>query len=420
MTKRNRAENNGRFGRVVFGLVAAVMMASGPATGQGDRGDFGGRGGGFGGLGGFAGFEQPIGTRDVQQFERILGLTEEQKLLVDALFEGYAEQVRDQQRKMRDAFSGMRERLREGDATLREEVQNQMAAIREEGKRIEASFLADVRSVLTEAQTAAWPKVEMTLRRERTLRRGLMSGERVNVIRLIDEADLGEDVRAAISPTLEQYEVDLDRALVERNRFQEEAMEAARELMQSGDFAAIDDLFSRGREFSRRVRDVNRRYARQIISMLPEEKQAEVEQAFKAESFPEAYRPTFAARRLESALGLADLTAEQKEAIESLRSSFTQKMSQLNDRLAKAIEEGEESFSVRQMFDRGGNRGERPPRPGDDVRTERRALDEATTESLTKILTPEQVKRLPEREDRGRGDRFQGQREGDGRGNVRF
>lgn len=417
MTQRNRSRSDGRFGRVVFGLVAAVLVAAGPALGQGGRGDFGGRGG-FGGFGGgFGGFEQPISTREVQQFERILGLTEEQKLLVDALFEGYTEQVREQQEKMRDAFSGMRERIREGDATVREEIQNEMAALREEGKRIEASFLADVQSVLTEEQSAAWSKVEMMLRRERTLRRGLMSGERVNVIRLVEEAELSEDVRAAIAPTLEQYEVDLDRALVERNRFQEEAMQAARELMQSGDFEAIDELFSKGREFSRRVRDINRRYARQVISMLPEEKQAEVEQAFKAESFPEAYRPTFAARRLESALGLADLTAEQKEAIEALRGSFTQKMSELNDRLAKAIEEGEESFSVRQMFNRGGNGGERPARPGDDVREERRALDEATNESLAKILTPEQVERLPEREERGRGDRFRG---GDDGGGVRF
>jgi len=192
----------------------------------------------------------------------------------------------------------------------------------------------------------------------------------------------------------------------------ETRMKEMAEIRASGDFEKMQEVIERGREASVRVRDVNRKYARQVAGMLPEDLKAKFDDAFKRESFPDVYRESLTQRSVDAALGFADITEDQKNSITTIKSNLERDLKSLNDELAAAIEEGEMTFNIGQGF------GNRDRGPSGDLRREKRDLENTSMEALKKVLTPEQIERMPKREegDRG-GDR--GNNRGGDRGNAR-
>jgi len=267
----------------------------------------------------------------------------------------------------------------------------------EEARKMEQGLLADLRTLLTPEQASRWELVERTRRRERTLGQGQMSGERVDVIRLTRELELDPALRSSIDEVLAQYELDLDRALVKRN----EAYERIRSgfgRMRDGDFSEMEDLMNAAREASRRVRDVNERYARQVSGLLPEDLRASFEKRVREAAFPQVYRASRVQRQLDAALEFEDLSDEQRERLGAIRASYLRDSEALNERLARAWREAEDSMEIRQMFRGGLNEGELG-----ELRRQRRELDQQFGERLREVLTDEQLDRLPrEQEDRGR------------------
>jgi Spy/CpxP family protein refolding chaperone len=401
----------GRYtGLALAGIVALAGLA-GPAAAQPEGRGPGMMGGRLGG--GFQDMAAPISARQKERYSEALGLTAEQKAAVDALFDGYAEQAREADEQMRAKMEAARNEFRETqDPAVWGKVGDSMAAFRETRKKLDQGFLQDFREVLTPDQAEKWPAVERTHRRDQTLRRGFLSGERVDLVDLVNDSDLPEDVRAALGPVMQEYEADLDRELIRRNDAYEKGFEKLRELREAGDMEGAQAVVEEGREAGVRVRDLNRRYARQIAAALPEDRRPAFEASFKQASFPDVYRPGVVGRSLGAAAGFEDLTAEQKDTITRLSDTYQRSAAALNDKIAAAIEEREQDFRVENMFSRGGaNEG-----PGADLRRERRELDRSTLEALRKALTEEQAQKLPsgEREREGGGDRRRGRR-GEGR-----
>ncbi len=436
----SRARSGGRhvgFGwrGVVVGL-AAVLVGSGAALAQGGGG--GGRGGdggrGFmGGMGGGDAFSPSVDSREMGRYGDILGLTADQRNLVRELFDGYQQEFRARAQEARDKLDAMREQMREErNPEAFGEIRRLTEDFRKARTQMEQTFFSDVQLVLTPEQAALWPKVERTRRREQSMAgRGAggfgqvsLSGERVDLIRLIAEEKLAPEVLAAVDPTLQTYEEELDKALIERNRLTEESATQIGELMAGGGMEQAGDklqaIVQRVRDAAIRVRDLNRRYARQIEDLLPEAERGRFAAAVQQASFPQIYRTSNSSRQISAALGFSDLTEEQKTGIAALNESYTRDIAALNDKMAQAQEQSELSFDVRQMMRgrRGGPGGgqdqaDRPRDPLQEMRQQRRDLDRATQESLRQILTPAQADRLPEPEQNqdGPGGRFQ--REGD-------
>src|SRR5258705_10948404 len=99
-----------------------------------------------------------------------------------------------------------------------------------------------------------------------------------------------------------QYEAELDRKLAKRNDMWDKAMDRGQEYMQAfqnQDFGKLQEQFDKLRDASMHVRDVNRRYERQIESILPEDQRAKFADEFKRDSFPMIYRQSFASRTLD-------------------------------------------------------------------------------------------------------------------------
>ncbi|MCC6229271.1 MAG: hypothetical protein IT432_08605 [Phycisphaerales bacterium] len=396
-----------------LGLVGPSSMALAQGGGGGgDRGGPGGGGpGGFGGMfggGGGMNMQPTLTSRDVDRAVKMLGLDKDQEDAVKALLESYQQSYRDKAQPVRDRMDKAREDFRETrDPSVWTEVRKETEKFRPIGDQLTQTFMNDMKSVLNEQQAAKFPSFERALRRNQTMNRGLLSGERVDLVALLEKQEIPEQSRAEIAPLVEQYEIDLDRELQARTKVWEELMPKMGELMPQmfaggGASKELQEIMDKGRDAGMRVRDVNRRYARQISGVLPDPSKTKFDTEFERESYPMAFRDTRISRQLTAVAGFADLTGEQKESITQLTESFNRESEVLTRQLIEATDKMESTVTADQlmtMFRPGGN----DDSPVGQVNRKRRDLNQATQDKLQTILTPEQVKRLPQDDRGGRG-----------------
>ncbi|MBX3357767.1 MAG: Spy/CpxP family protein refolding chaperone [Phycisphaeraceae bacterium] len=406
--------------RLAAAGLLGVVIATSPAVGQGGPGE-GGRGGG-GGMRGFGGdfLSNPVSSRDLDAMAKVLGLTPEQLDAAKALLDTANAEFQPAAKAARDKMEAVREEFRETrDPSVWQGMAGQMGEMRQVRQKIEASFMTDVQGLLTPEQTQLWPSAERLYRRNRTMGRGLISGERVDLFRLMERAEVPESVQAELKPVMEQYEVELDRELVKRNEIFDKAESqmgrlgpAMFQMMQGGggDNKELTEMFEKGRDAALRVREVNRKYARQIEAMLPEEARAEFIAEFKRESFPMIYRPSYASRVVEAAEKMTDLDAAQKQGVTAIKDSFTRETNALNARAESAIEESEKNVTPQTMFSRFND----PTLQ--EIRDARRKLEDQMVQKINDLLTEAQKAQLPER---GRGDAGGGRGQFDDNTNAR-
>ncbi len=386
--------------------AAAIVVATGlggtaMAQPGGGRGMGGGMGMFGGGMFGGGGTDAPVTKAEVDRYGKILKFTSDQSEAAKALFEGFEAAYKPKQDAARKAMEDAREEFRETrDPGVWTTVGEKMTKLRDERAAAEKQFLDDVKSLLTPEQAAVWPKVERERRREKVMRQGLMSGERADLVKIVENLKLGEDASKAVAPVLDTYEVDIDAMLVKRNEVTEKAMSQGnklREAFMGGDMTEVNKLFEDGREAAVRVRDTNRRYAKQIEGLLAGEEQAKFNAEFRKESYPQIYRTTRYGTRVIEAAAAMELDATSKQSLEAIKADFEQRNNALNDQAEKAQDAQEENFSIQNMMG-GGNNEEMTK-----VRTARRELETKTIEQVKALLTPEQVAKLPERGNDGGG-----------------
>ncbi|MBL0870704.1 MAG: hypothetical protein IBJ18_09030 [Phycisphaerales bacterium] len=374
---------------------------------------FGGMGGGM--MGGMEG--QSISSADLDKYGKILDMTPEQHDAVKALHEGYTAEVAKLRERAQKMMEEVREEFREtGDASVWRDLGEKITPIREEGKKVEKQFLEDVKSLLTEKQMPLWGRVEKTRKREQTIRRGFISGETVDVIRVVEQMNLPEEQMKAINPTLERYENDLDPVLTKRNELFEAGMSQMRTLMQDvmqGKTEEADKRMSEARDASVRVRDVNRRYAKEISSLLPPESSAKFDEEFKRESFPRIYRQSrYAQTVIDAALKMEGVDETKRKSIEAIAETYKRDTQSLNKKAEEATEASESTMTVSGMMQRMG--GEDPTM--NELRRSRTDLENKTVEAVKSLLTEDQQSQLPRR-GRGGGDGGPGMDRGNGGGN---
>ncbi|MCA9310425.1 MAG: hypothetical protein KDA21_04415 [Phycisphaerales bacterium] len=384
----------------VRGVVAAVVMGSALALPGVAQAQF------RGGMGGDL-FNPPVSDSELDKIVELLGLDESVAELADSMLDAMDTDWEKQRDEMRDIMRDAREEFQETrDFTVWEDLRPIMEEFGKKREAMEASFLSDLKLLLDEDQTEEWPRVERMLLRQRSLRDGLLSGEAVDLVEISNDLELESDSKEALRPVLDQYEVEMHRALEHRNEVFEDGMSQGMSLFQNQDFETIDKLFAKATEASERVRDTNARYARQMIQLLPEGDQAAFEERYQRESFPRVYRDAWVVSAVESAETFDDLTVDQRERVTEMRTAYERDARPLNERWAEAIRESESKRTFQDMF--GGGRDSESTR---EAREARQSLDQRYEEQLKSILTEDQVSRLPEQDrrdfrERGR-ERFQ-------------
>ncbi|MGD9689254.1 MAG: hypothetical protein AB7K52_00105 [Phycisphaerales bacterium] len=420
---------NSRIARVstLVALAAgAAFTLSTPVLAQPGGGGGGGPGMRmmFGGPGGGGGMEPAVTSEQLEKYAQMLRLGPDQHDAAKALFDGYFAAHQARATKAREAAEAAREEFRESrDPSVFQEMGEKMRAFREEGQKAEKQLFDDIKSVLNPDQMDAWTKVERAHRRESGMRRSPFSvaGERADVIVLVERLELDEQARASLQPVLDTYAEELDREIVKRDELREKSegvgQQAFRMFRPGAEqdpaaMAEVEKSIKENREAMMRVRDVNRKYARQLESMLPPEASARFSKDFKRASFPDIYREQFASRVIAAAEKM-ELSNEAMDSLRAIRESYERDSAALSARAETVQEETEANFTLAGMM--GGRNNEKMQ----ELRTERRNIEDTAIKKVHGLLTPEQIAKLPERrEEDGRGDRMQRrQRDGNQDGN---
>lgn len=350
-----------------------------------------------------------VGKSALGDYGRLLGLSDDQRAMIESLHEGYQATYRvqrdEQSKAMRDVMSEFRE---SEDMTI---LQEQVPALRKKYSDAiaanEGAFFEDLKLVLTDSQLEQFPRVERHRRRETLLRRGFLSGESVDLIDLVNDLEFSPEVNAAIADELGTYEIDIDRAILAKRALSEGDTGVGSAFSFSFGDEETQERAEKTREASVRVRSVNEGFARRIQGLLPEVEAARFVHAFDVAAFPDVYQPTHAMKCIEAAQGFADLTADQSEQLFQIRESYQRDAAAINERWARAKRLQEEDGNRNAFMSADGGQVMIVMRAGDSdeeatkdpVETERKAkrdLDTRTSEKLASVLSSEQVTRLPE------------------------
>lgn len=366
-----------------------------------------------------------VTEKTIDRFASILELDQDQLAAARDLHSAFIEETNQASQTLRASIASIREEFNESkDHTVfTERMPELMRSHAGAMDQLEKQLMSDLRSVLNPQQAERWPRVERAHRRLNTIGQGRLSAESVDLVELVLDSDISAAAREKLAPLLEQYEADLDRALVERTKLTDEAQAfladrggfgALREALDNEDFIKIRE---RAREARVRIREINQSFARQFAAELTPEEQARFNEEFTRRSFPQVYRPGRTGRALEAALAFEDLTPEQRQSLLAAKESYERELDRANREWADAIEEFETTDSGYSAALGGLNisinqTDAEKPDPVADARASRRALDRKTLDAITSILTDAQRERLPSR--RARGNRAEARASGQG------
>ncbi|MCA9310426.1 MAG: hypothetical protein KDA21_04420, partial [Phycisphaerales bacterium] len=343
------------------------------------------------------GFRPDVSRRELDRYWKLLGLDEMQAELADSLYEGYRtehEIIADKaQARMQDLRAEFEET--EDIKVFIEDMPKIMQTFGKESEALTSGFFTDVQSLLSEEQAAKWPAVERARRRIKLLPMGGLAGESVDLFNLADELKLGEPSMDRLRPVLSQYELELDRALLERQSSMDDHEEEAggfRVITEEG-MEKMREEMAKAHELSLRIRDLNRRYFRLFAAELSPEEIAAAEERFRNLSYPQVYRDSYSSRVFDAVNDFEDLTSSQREQIASMRDRYQRDLAIVNRRWADAIDESESDSDGNSMMHPGGAiffGGEDESGPLGEARSDRRQLDRKTLDNLKAILTEAQ------------------------------
>lgn len=339
-----------------------------------------------------------ISRQSLDRYFELLQLDAAQRDMARTLHEGYTEAFQTAIRERREASTALMRSMEEhGDRTaIQEKMPEITQKYRERTSAIEKSFLGDLKALLSDQQAGHWPAVERLRRRETGLGRGGLAGESVDLTDIVRAMSVNAE---GLSATLQQYELDLDRALQDRAA----AMADAPAFRQGPiDIDSMQELMGRNRELGLRIRDLNQSYARRIESLLAEGERPQFAREVRRRSFPQVYRTPHTLRLLESAAGLGDLNEDQRRTITADKAAYERELAAVNEAWADAILAAEEEGDSGAVMGDGQMirmRFGEEPQGLQDARRARRELDERFQDRLLGRLSKEQQARLPKREE---------------------
>ncbi|MFZ9913923.1 MAG: hypothetical protein ACO3IB_01105, partial [Phycisphaerales bacterium] len=446
--------------------------------GQGGRGGMGNMGGMGRGMQDIReALEADFMRRDLPIFVRQLSLTEDQSGVLETLYVDYEAQYQpevesvqmamsqigqtmmrsfmspERQQRMQGMWDGMRkemealeaqngpmdddtrrqffrERMQKATEQFANEAQNsgldaeiksgigemltKMEAWQTRKSQLRDGFSEGLKAVLDDDQLSQWPAFERFLVREKTLPKGRISGENVNLFLVIDDLRMPPEEFAKVEPHFNDYETRLDGALRARNAYLEESMPRLFKSIQQSDVDGAARIFKRQAELRSAVRDVNDEYRTTMVNALgggETEWGRALDGAVLKAGWSRIYDDTSTARMFEAALQIDGLEADKVQAIAEMFAQYGTEIRPVNERLkglarteeptriaeegerfATAIASGVSGFARGMGGAMGGGEREDPMRKAYD---ERSAIGDRYEERLKALLTPEQIESLP-------------------------
>lgn len=253
---------------------------------------------------------------------------------------------------------------------------------------LEQTYLEDLRAMLSAEQEAAWPKAERLHRRGKHLGSLTRSQARVDLDDLVQAEFASAYTRTDVSEVLDRWAGQVDGLLVERARKAED--------MGLGGLGGIaflgngDDPYEPLRAIDGRIVSVSEQAVRTLEGVLEDDA---IGRVWIRRAFARVYRQTDGERRLEAALGLGDLTTDQKERLQATAEQHERGVSAARDRWVAAEKEREAQDTLPPgmvVMIEG-----QEPTPSDLARKSVDEFDRRVEEKLAAILSESQLALLP-------------------------
>jgi hypothetical protein len=368
--------------------VLAVALAATPAHGQ------------IGDSTGLAELMFPeYYDRDVVLFVEGLNLDETQRVIIEALFQDYLDGFTDAEAAMRQRFEDIQTDLQAADKTAIVALALQpLRDLINDKDNLETRLLSGVQTVLTEDQLAQWPSFVRKMRREKTMTRGRLDGESIDLFHIIRDMRLPDIAMRSITAILAEYETALDQGLIERNdSFQRAQLNLLDSISATQDSISTDEA-ERQVGLRVRIRDINDHYREAIAQALPPDLGAQFRQMALERAYPQIYRKTLMQRTLTDAMNIPGLSEGTVTAIRDLQLSYEIELADANT--AMLVEH--QQTQPKEMLERidllkARMSGQRPTRAAERARVNTYTQDEIAEpymNTLLTLLTPEQFATL--------------------------
>jgi Spy/CpxP family protein refolding chaperone len=405
-----------RIRRTVLSIMAGLALSVGFIAGPGAPGAHaqmrvGSRMGQWGNA-------DQITSADIERFSKTLELTKTQKDALDELHKGYETDFEAARKVMQDKFEKVQAEFQDTQdfSVWQKDWPEAQEKYTQRSAELEKSLLSDLKAMLTPEQAKKWPSAERAQRRAKGLA-GMnapgvtLAGDSVDLIRLVEEQKLKARPET-MTQLLDRYETEVDQAIVERDAKRKEIGEfftkgAKKDKDGNGggmpDFSKIGEMMGEMRKSGIKVRDINDRYSTLIASAMPDDSRESFAMAYKKAKFPQIFKEPYSLKALNAAREFKDLTSEQKSGVDEIISKYKKEIAAANDRYARAQTDAEKDGGGEDMMGgwmrmmNGGDQGKDDSELA-QARKARRKLDTDALDQLKTVLTPEQVERLPERQ----------------------
>lgn len=268
-------------------------------------------------------FEPAIRSHEIRIIARILGLADPEREALSALYDGHCETLKARAAEIADEREEALERAQAtadlGVANVPKETEDAWKA---EAARAKSAFLDDLKILLTKEQADRWPLVERELRRFKSLDRGRIAGEKLDLIRLVDEHAPASWTTPDVANLLASYVQSLDAALTRRDAQLDTVDGPEFAKLAHSDKAAAEAIWRTVIALRVAVRDINLKTAEQVAALLPEGKgESFRNQVFRA-AYPRIAKPSRTEAFIRAAASLKPLTPEQAGSVRSELESF--------------------------------------------------------------------------------------------------
>lgn len=326
----------------------------------------------------------------IDKAKRLLNLDDDQFEIVKDLYDGYRSAYRtlvsDTDAKCRQVYQKARDDGNWGDAEtkVREMMKKTLGSL----ERLDDTFTTDLRAILSGNQLAQFDEFARAKRRESTRHTSMLSGEGADPIDILLSLKIDPDKLPDFATASAEYAESLDRQIIARSSIWKTGYEA---YLGGDDWKRIRDDYPKLYVVSKQIRDLNRRFARQIGEMLGEEDRTKFEDEFKKRSYPQIYKESVITKRLKAARNVEGLSDSQKDQLTTLEHSYEREAETTNARWRSWLDR------VQDLIVSSANRSWNSTEAQEvrDVVEERVKLDKKYLDRIDAVLTPDQVNGLP-------------------------
>ena len=269
-----------------------------------------------------------------------------------------------------------------------------------ERTELRAKFVTDVQAVMAEKQIERWPALERALYRERSLPKGELPGESIDLVNVVNDLQFTDAVMQSMTADLEAYEVALDAALRPRDTFIATAPQKIDKAIAERKPDTALALADRSAALRTAVRGVNQQYIAHFAARLAPEHGERFRLAALKLCYPTIYVATRGRRMFDQIRTMEGIDEPTRRNILELERAYETELATLNEHIRTTMDR-ESPLTARRGLEHlkssmdgaiGGEQRKDPLRP---LFVKRGMLDDRYQKQVAQLLGEERAAALP-------------------------